>query len=64
MIGDDDNVVRGIWLDEQDWVELCEKAELRCPFCCDVPEVENAQFFLEEGCCPYCSAVFDRMMRD
>jgi len=66
MMGHDDDAGRGVWLAEQDWIAICEKAglRLRCPFCCDFPEVEDAEFFLEEDCCPHCFAVFKRMMRD
>lgn len=58
-----DDSVHGVWIDEQTWANLCEKAGLRCPFCGDSPEVEDAEFFLEENCCPYCDAVFTRMVR-
>ena len=64
MMSHDDDAERGVWLGEQDWIALCEKVGLRCPFCCDVPEVEDAEFFLEEDCCPYCDAVSRRMTRD
>lgn len=60
----DDDEDRGVWLDAQDWIALCEKAGLRCPICCDIPEVEDAAFFLEEGWCPHCYGAFKRMMRD
>jgi hypothetical protein len=64
MPGPDDDALRGFWIDEQTWGELCEKAGLRCPFCGDSPEVEDAEFFLEEGCCVHCAALFTRMMRE
>jgi len=64
MASPDEEVVHGIWVGEQAWGEICEKAGLRCPFCGDPPEVEDAEFFLEEGCCAYCAAVFTRMVRE
>ena len=64
MASPDEEIVRGIWVGERAWSEICEKAGLRCRLCCDPPEVEDAEFFLEEGCCPDCAARFKKMMRD
>lgn len=64
MTGPIDDGVHCIWIDAQTWGEICEKAGLRCPFCGDPPEVEDAEFFLEEGCCAHCAEVFARMVRE
>jgi len=62
-MGDVDDV-RGIWLDPALWESICERARFCCPFCGDPPEVEDAEFFVEEGCCRHCDSVWSRFMSE